>query len=141
MSRRYSKVLVCLDGSNTSYKALSHACDLARNYDSVLYLIYVVDKSIGFDFFDRGEYLKLLRAHGKKVLENARKIVIQNNLKAKPILKEGNISKEILNFTKKAQINIIIVGSKGLGATLRFLLGSVSTKIANHASCPVLIIK
>jgi len=137
----YSRILACLDGSKNSYRALSHACDLAKNYDSTLYLVHVVDKSIGLDFFDRSDYLKLLREHGKKVLEKAQNIARNNGLKSKPILKEGNVSKEILNFSKKEQINLIVVGSKGFGATLRFLLGSVSSKIANQARCPVLIIK
>ena len=141
MSRHYSKILVCLDGSNNANRALSHACEFAKNYDSTLFLIYVVDKSIGLDFFDRSEYLKLLREYGKKVLEKAQNIAQKNTLKAKPVLKEGNVSKEILQFSKNEQINLIVVGSKGLGATLRFLLGSVSNKIANQAPCPVLIIK
>ncbi len=138
---RYSKILVCLDGSKNANRALSYACDLAKNYDSLLYLIHVVDKSIGPDFFDRSEYLKLLREHGTKVLEKAQNITRNNSLKSKPILKEGNVSKEILNFAKKEQINLVVVGSKGFGAALRFLLGSVSNKIANQARCPVLIIK
>lgn len=141
MSRHYSKILVCLDGSSNANRALSHACNLAKNYDSTLFLMYVVDKSIGLDFFDRSEYLKLLREYGKKVLEKAQNISQKNALKAKPIIKDGNVSKEILKFAKDEQINLIVVGSKGLGATLRFLLGSVSSKIANQAICPVLIIK
>jgi len=141
MARHYSKILVCLDGSNNATKALAHACDLAKNYDSALYLIHIVDKSLGLDFFDRKEYLKLLREHGKRVLEKAQNIAKNTSVKSKPILKEGNVSKEILNFSKKEQINLIIVGSKGFGAALRFLLGSVSNKIANQAHCPVLIIK
>ena len=141
MARHYPKILVCIDGSNNAKRAFSHACDLARNYDSTLYLMHVVDKSIGLDFFDRSDYLKLLREHGKKVLEKAQNIARHNGIKSKSILKEGNVSKEILRFAKNEQINLIIVGSKGFGVTLRFLLGSVSNKIANQASCPVLIIK
>ena len=141
MTIHYPKILVCLDGSNNAKRAFSHACDLARNYDSTLYLIHVVDKSIGLDFFDRSDYLKLLREHGKKVLEKAQNIARHNGIKSKLILKEGNVSKEILRFAKNEQINLIMVGSKGFGATLRFLLGSISNKIANQAGCPVLIIK
>jgi len=141
MTIHYPKILVCLDGSNNAKRAFSHACDLARNYDSTLYLMHVVDKSIGLDFFDRSDYLKLLREHGKKVLEKAQNIAIHNEITSKSILKEGNVAKEILRFAKDEQISLIIVGSKGFGATLRFLLGSVSNKIANQARCPVLIIK
>ena len=74
-------------------------------------------------------------------MEKAQNIARNNGVKSKSILKEGNVSKEILRFAKNEQINLIMVGSKGFGATLRFLLGSISNKIANQASCPVLIIK
>lgn len=141
MTKNYSKILVCVDGSKKSFKALYHACDLAKNYDSALYIIYVVDKSIGFDFFDRGEYLKLLREHGQNILDKAEGITKHNRLKATLALKEGRVSNEILKYANKEHVNLIVVGSKGLGATLRFLLGSVSNKIANQAKCPVLIIK
>src|SRR3989344_1333972 len=73
MARHYPKILVCLDGSNNAKRAFSHACDLARNYDSTLYLMYVVDKSIGLDFFDRSDYLKLLQEHGKKIFGKKKK--------------------------------------------------------------------
>src|SRR3989338_5224789 len=97
MARHYPKILVCLYGSNNAKRAFSHACDLARNYDSTLYLIHVVDKSIGLDFFDRSDYLKLLREHGKKVLEKAQNIARYNGIKPKSILKEGNVSKKRTN--------------------------------------------
>jgi nucleotide-binding universal stress UspA family protein len=60
---------------------------------------------------------------------------------SKIIMKEGNITNEIIKLAKKEQCNLIIVGSKGLGATLRFFLGSVSNKLANNAPCSIFIVK
>ena len=56
-------------------------------------------------------------------------------------MKEGNVANEIVKMAKKEQSNLIIVGSKGLGATARFFLGSVSNKLANNSPCSILIVK
>ena len=134
-------ILVPLDGSKYSEKALLHACDMAKNYQSRLILLYVVEKSIPINLLDRKEYLKILRKFGNKVLVNAKKTTTLHGVDSTIILKEGNITSEIVKLAKKEQCNLIIVGNKGLGATARFILGSVSNKLANNSPCSVLIVK
>ena len=134
-------ILVPLDGSKYSEKALLHACDMAKNYQSHLILLYVVEKSISINLLDRNEYLKVLRKFGNNVLIKAKKTTTRQGMDSKIIMKEGNITNEIIKLAKKEQCNLIIVGSKGLGATLRFFLGSVSNKLANNAPCSILIVK
>ena len=53
----------------------------------------------------------------------------------------GNITNEITKLARKEQCNLIVVGNKGLGATARFFLGSVSNKLANNSPCSILIVK
>ena len=57
------------------------------------------------------------------------------------ILKEGNVVNEIVKCAKKEKCNLIVIGQKGLGKTLRLFLGSVSNKLANKSPCSVLIVK
>lgn len=137
----YMNILVPLDGSKYSEKALLHACDMAKNYQSHLILLYVVEKSISINLLDRNEYLKILRKFGNNVLIKAKKTTTRQGMDSKIIMKEGNITNEIVKLAKKEQCNLIIVGSKGLGATLRFFLGSVSNKLANNSPCSILIVK
>jgi nucleotide-binding universal stress UspA family protein len=137
----YMNILVPLDGSKYSEKALLHACDMAKNYKSHLILLYVVEKLISINLLDRKEYLKILRKFGNNVLIKAKKTTTRQGMDSKIIMKEGNITNEIIKLAKKEQCNLIIVGSKGLGATLRFFLGSVSNKLANNAPCSILIVK
>ena len=134
-------ILVPLDGSKSSEKALLHACDMAKNYQTRLTLLYVVEKSIPINLLDRKEYLKILRKFGNKVLINGKKITTDRGINSKIIMKEGNVTNEIVKIAKKEQINLIIVGSKGLGKTARFFLGSVSNKLANNSPCSILIVK
>jgi len=135
------KILVPLDGSKYSEKALLHACDMAKNYQASLTLIYVVEKSIPFNLLDRKEYLEILRKFGNKVLIKGKKTTTDNGVDSKIIMKEGNVANEVVKLAKKEKYNLIIVGSKGLGATTRFFLGSVSNKLANNSPCSILIVK
>ena len=137
----YMKILVPLDGSKYSEKALLHACDMAKNYQANLTLLYVVEKSIPFNLLDRKEYLEILRKFGNKVLTKGKKITTERGVDSKIIMKEGNVANEVVKLAKKEKYNLVIVGSKGLGATTRFFLGSVSNKLANNSPCSILIVK
>src|SRR5574338_95498 len=138
---QFSKILVCCDGSKYSEKAIKTACDLAKKYDSTLTLIHVVDKTKKSDILAGSEYTKILRKYAQETLERAKKITKEQGIMSEVITKEGNIAEEIISYSKTSKSDLIIVGSKGLGAVLRFLLGSVSSKISDHALCSVLIVK
>jgi len=137
----YMNILVPLDGSKYSEKALTHACEMAKNYQSRLILLYVVEKSIPINLLDRKEYLELLRKFGNKVLTKGKEMTAKRGVDTKIIMKEGNVSTEITKLAKKEQCNMIIMGSKGLGKAARFFLGSVSNKLANNSPCSILIVK
>lgn len=141
MKNNFSKILVCCDGSKYSEKAIKLACDLAKNYASELTLIHVVDKTRKSDILAGNEYTKILRRYAKVTLEKAQKIAKMEGFEPKIVTKEGNIGIEIIKYSKDYNTDLIVVGSKGLGAVLKFLMGSVSSKIANHSLCSVLIVK
>ena len=137
----YMNILVPLDGSSYSEKALLHACDLAKNYQSRLILLYVVEKLVFINPLDRKVYLEMLRKVGNNVLTTGKKIATNQGMNSKIVIKEGNIANEIIKLAKKEQCNLIVMGNKGLGATARFILGSISNKLANNSTCSILIVK
>jgi nucleotide-binding universal stress UspA family protein len=140
-ANNFKKILVPVDGSTYSEKALKRACDLVEVFDSQIILIYVVEKSIPINLLDRKEYLELLHKFGTKTLDKANTLLSKKGISAKLLLKEGNIVNEIEKVAKKETCDLIIVGNKGLGSVTRFLLGSVSNKISQSSSCSVLIVK
>ena len=137
----YMKVLVPIDGSEYSNKALLQACDFAKKYDARITILYVVEKLTPLNLLDKKEYLQMARTFGKKVLKNASTTAIKKGVDSKQIMKEGNVVNEITKLAKSQNYNMIIVGSKGLGKTAKFFLGSVSNKLANNSPCSVLIVK
>jgi len=140
-TNNFKKILVPLDGSKYSEKVLLRACELASVFNSKLIIVYVVEKSLPINLLDRKEYLTILRNFGNKTLERANKIISEKGFLAKSILQEGNIVSEIEKIVKSEKCDLIVVGNKGLGAVTRFLLGSVSNKLAQQSPCSLLIVK
>ena len=140
MTNNFKTILVPLDGSKYSKKALQRASEIAHAFDSKIILLYVAEKS-SVNLLDRKEYMKMLRKFGKKTLDDASKTLSKKEIPAKSLLKEGNVVSEIEKIVKSEKCNLIIVGNKGFGAVTRFLLGSVSNKLAQHSNCSLLIVK
>ena len=80
----YMNILVPLDGSSYSEKALLHACDLAKNYQSRLILLYVVEKLVFINPLDRKVYLEMLRKVGNNVLVIGKKIATKQGMDSNP---------------------------------------------------------
>lgn len=137
----FKTILVPLDGSKYSENALQRACELVDAFGSKIILVYVVEKSIPVNLLDRKEYLAIMRKFGKNTLERATKTLSKKGISAKNLLREGNIVAEIEKTVKNEKCDLIVVGNKGLGAITRFLLGSVSNKLAQHSPCSLLIVK
>jgi nucleotide-binding universal stress UspA family protein len=141
MTNSFKNILVPIDGSIYSEKALERACEFVETFDSKLILTYVVEKSIPINLLDRKEYLGILQKFGTNILQNAKHELSKKNIPVRTFLKEGNIANEIEKIAKKEKCDLIIVGNKGLGSVTRLLLGSVSNKISQSSSCSVLIVK
>jgi nucleotide-binding universal stress UspA family protein len=138
---KFGKILVPLDGSKFSEKALQRACQMSKASDAKITLLYVVEKSPTLNILDRNEYLELIKKFGIRTLEKAKEIVFKNGIDAKSILRQGNIVTEIEKIVKTEKCDLIVVGNKGLGPITRILLGSVSNKLAQSSSCSLLIVK
>jgi len=137
----YSRILVCYDGSKYSDAALRQACDLAKRYGASLTIMHVIEKTKKSDVLAGSEYTKILRNYAKSSMGRAEKIARDSDVEPKIVTREGNVANELVQFAKSSKTDLIVVGSKGLGAVLQFLLGSVSSKIAHHSLCSVLIVK
>ena len=141
MTSNFKTILVPLDGSRCSKKALQRAIEIAHAFDSKIILVYVAEKS-SINLLDRKEYMSMLRKFGKKTLDDANKKLVKNKISSKSLLKEGrSIVSEIEKIVKSEKCNLVVVGSKGLGPVTGFLLGSVSNKLAQHSNCSLLIVK
>jgi nucleotide-binding universal stress UspA family protein len=134
---KVKKLLTAVDGSKYADKALEYAVQLAKNYNAKLALIHVEED-------------KIIRIGGPQV-ENCVGTVGECILKDAATklegvtfdkkLEYGSPAEVIIKVAKKADVDIIVVGSRGLSSIGRFLLGSVSDDISMHARSSVLIVK
>ncbi|EYU18168.1 hypothetical protein MIMGU_mgv1a023549mg, partial [Erythranthe guttata] len=75
------------------------------------------------------------------ILTHALDICTQRMVKAKTSIVEGDPKEMICNVADQMGVDLIAIGSRGLGKVKRAFMGSVSDYVIHHASCPVLVIK
>ncbi|NGZ96603.1 MAG: hypothetical protein CV089_10845 [Nitrospira sp. WS110] len=88
-------------------------------------------------------YLKYpeVKEAGKQLMQRYGEKLVQSGFQIKEALKLGKPADEILNVAKREKADLIVTGAKGLGAIGRVLLGSVSTRVVQHAHCGVLVVR
>ncbi|MBI5301637.1 MAG: universal stress protein [Chloroflexi bacterium] len=138
----FKRILVALDGSAHSYKALVVAQDLARQSVAQLVVVHAfgpVPHQLGAPELDRFESHAI--AAGEAVIAEAKAKLADTKLDVVTELLEGRAADAILNVAQVRQCELIVVGSRGLGSFEGLLLGSVSDRVMHHARAPVLVVK
>ncbi len=145
----FKKILVPLDGSEQSFAALDVAAKMAKKFDAHVYLLSVFQHySVAEGAFTaiRGdmEPEKLdedLKEYYEQVINKGQKKLEKKGLKGiKGFIKMGSPAKEILEFVKAHEIELIVIGSQGHGELAGYLLGGVSHKVTGLSECPVLVV-
>lgn len=129
-----SNMLVCVDGSAHAMKALNYALSLAEKLDSRMTLLNIQEPRLHKASPDVAMEL------GGRVLIESLRAVEKRKLTAEKRLEFGVPSDVIVDVAEKGNHDVIVLGSRGLGAVKRFLLGSVSDDVSYKAKCSVLIV-
>jgi nucleotide-binding universal stress UspA family protein len=154
----FEKILVPVDGSDHSQRALETAIEVASKFRGNLTLIHVYQVPVRPVVIPEPTTLTpppvtvIAPAEVAKVAEAAReaamKILKDGEERAKAagldveiMLKEGNASQEILKIVKEGDFGLIVMGARGISKLKEILVGSVSDDVIRNASCPVLIVK
>jgi nucleotide-binding universal stress UspA family protein len=82
-----------------------------------------------------------LKEAGHKLIERSVRKLVKAGFTAEPVCRLGRPAEEIMKVASKHHADLIVMGAKGLGAIARFLLGSVSTRVVQHANCAVLVVR
>ena len=137
-----TSILVPVDGSDHAEKALDYALEMAEKHDARVEILTVVNEvRMAPDW--ALEYSEKLREQGKEVLTStfSKAVKKKPNLKISKCLAEGYASEEILKCAEKGHHDLIVMGSRGMGLVRGLVLGSVSSRVVNQATIPVLIVK
>jgi len=143
----FSRILVGLDGSDYSLKALDLAIDLAKKYQSRLVLVHVVMRQIyAINPPEAGvlagtAIVRELEEDGKAILAKGEGSVKVQGVPVETRLRQGVPAEELLRAAADEKADLIVLGSRGLSQVKAFFLGSVSDKVSHHAKCPTLIVR
>jgi len=140
----FTNILVPVDGSDNSYRALDAALLLSEKLGSNITVIHVMEQvpitHIGSEK-QLNEFLQAYKKENQEILSKCSEIATQKGLTINTFLVEGNPASEILNFSKKEKFDLLIMGRRGLGKFKELILGSISSKIVHHSPSAVLLIR
>lgn len=144
-----NKILVPLDGSAHSKKALEFACELAKKFDSQLHLLHVVQPPISTQTIGIGAPSittsfghRDLEEIGRNLIEAAMQITADHDCSnVETQIEAGLPAHQIIDNARKHDVNLIIMGSRGLTDLTGLLQGSVSHKVTHLAECSCLTIR
>jgi nucleotide-binding universal stress UspA family protein len=145
----YHQILVPVDGSPTSEKALNEAIRLAQLTGARLRLVHVVDELSYVNGFEPAmnylnEIIPLMREAGEKLLAHERQKALDKGVDADSVLiveGPGRICDHVAEQARRIKADLIVVGSHGRRGIGRVLLGSDAEQIVRHAPVPVLVVR
>jgi nucleotide-binding universal stress UspA family protein len=141
-------ILLATDGSDEAKLASQAATELSRETGSDVHLVYVLPtpaQLIGHHLYS-DEIRETLIGGAERdaetfLKEHAEKIGSDGGKVADTHLRSGDPDKEILRAAEALGVGLIVIGSRGLGAITRTLIGSVSDSVVRHAHCPVFVVR
>lgn len=139
------KILVPIDGSEYSTRALIKAKELALALGCDITILNVIKPMQDYNYVHNKDFYK----DAERSLLNVSRALLEKSLEhftdfpreVTTLFKRGDPVNEIVKFAEDGEFDLVIMGSRGLGAFSRTLLGSVSDKVIHHINTSVLIVK
>jgi nucleotide-binding universal stress UspA family protein len=143
-----TQILLAIDGSDESKLAAQAATELSRETGSEVHVVYVLPtpaQLIGHHLYSDEIRESLIGGAERDaetfLKEQAEKVSSDGGKVADTHLRSGDPDKEILRAAEALGAGLIVMGSRGLGAVSRMLIGSVSESVIRHAHCPVFLVR
>lgn len=135
MNKKFSssqtlQIQLAVDGSEYSMAAVQMLSDLPLPPGSRIKILSVLTAG-------QLPSEAMLRA----AMENAEKILNKNQVETESVLLYGHVAKELIEYGRKQRPDLMVIGAKGLYATLKILLGGVAHQVVEHARWPVLVVR
>ena len=139
------KILVPVDGSEKSNKAIELAADLAKKYKASVHLLFAVKPIVFPDDFGGtivADTIDKLRVIGSQIISAAEAEAKKYGItKIETTVVEGDPTERIVGYAKDHDIDIIVIGSRGRGTFKDILVGSVANKVSHRAGITCVIVK
>lgn len=145
----YERILVPIDGSDTSQFGLQEAMRVAKLAHARIRLIHVIDElsfalTVDAYSYHAGELLDLMRKNGAKLVETAQNTVRAQGIEADTALYENldrTVQQRVLDEAAAWKADLIVIGTHGRRGARRLVLGSSAEGILRGATVPVLLVR
>lgn len=148
--KKFSNILVAIDGSEHSLRAAEYALGLAKTFEAKLTAVTVSYVPASKDLSqldvlrqslveDNSNYTKDAEKWFERFIQNAKESNVQLNTEL--LNSTRPVDYVILEYAEEKKIDLIVVGTRGRTGFKKLLLGSVASSIVTYSHCPVLVIK
>jgi nucleotide-binding universal stress UspA family protein len=140
-------ILIPVDGSEYSVKAIEAGKEMAKAFDSKVTILTVIPIEFsrglgGGNFMYVPMMSDAVPDFSDQILKDAKKPFEGMSIPIETVAKQGNIADAIVDYAHESDVDLVIMGSHGLGALKnRLMTGSVTTRVLHHIDKPVLVIK
>jgi nucleotide-binding universal stress UspA family protein len=139
---RYRKILVAVDGSESSRNAFRQACRIVRHDKSWITVVTVIPpyQDQHQTLSVREKVSKALRDEGDRILSEFTKIAGEEDVYVKFRLEEGSPVDVVLDIAEENFFDLVVTGRRGMSRLERSLIGTVTARILGHSKCDVLVV-
>ncbi len=144
MSLPYKTILVPVDGSEASIKALDRAIELAKFYSSKLIVAHVIDvRSYSLAIAYREPLEQYAEDNANKILTDAENRAKEAGLTDIATVKKEGSPRSVIAKKIAPEVNadLIVMGATGYGMVERMFVGSVSESTVRHSHCDIMIVR
>jgi nucleotide-binding universal stress UspA family protein len=139
----FSKVLVAIDGSEKSMDAAEYSICISESYNAQLYALNVI--RVDPDLFISAkmpDYILEMKNESQKYLDKVKLKAREKTIQIKTeIIASLSVAGGIVEYAKNKNINLIVVGTRGISGFKKLLIGSIALGVITYAQCPVLVVK
>lgn len=145
----YKKILVAVDGSDTSKLALAEAVRLAKDFQSTVRAVYIVDSpAMLFDvgYYDPTELRKSFIQAGTALLSEIETALTKDGVSLETVLVETKgIGEDVAAALQREAVesgaDVVVIGTHGRRGLAHAMLGSVAERFIRQATTPVLLVR
>ena len=141
------KALIAVDGSEYSKYAVEYTSDLLDKEKWEVIVLHVIPslEEISIESVAPPSLVEALlnelRENAKRIVGDAADVFKEKGFKVNTLIKEGHVGKTIVETADELDVDLVAMGTRGLSGIQALILGSVARYVANHAHCPVLVVR
>jgi nucleotide-binding universal stress UspA family protein len=142
-SGRIKRIVVPIDFSERSAKALPYAAALAERFDASVTLMHVTEipAAVGMDYIPTATAQAQAEQMAEGLLLRAQRESFPEGVSTRTVVKSGSAYHEITRTAQKEDADLIVLTTHGRTGLTHALLGSTAERVVRHSSCPVMVVR